>query len=92
MKFNTTNVIIGAVIIVTVLYFLKPTTEGFGFIRPSVDIDTGISKTQAQIDAENKYKGSLSTGEKFGIWIGVGFAVLIIGGVGYYIYNRNRRT
>ena len=29
MKFNTTNVIIGAVVIAIVLYFLKSSSEGF---------------------------------------------------------------
>jgi hypothetical protein len=29
MKFNTTNVIIGAAVILAVVYYLKPTNEGF---------------------------------------------------------------
>ncbi len=29
MKFNSTNVVIGAVVIAIVLYFLKSSTEGF---------------------------------------------------------------
>jgi hypothetical protein len=39
MKFNSTNVVIGAVVIAIVLYFLKPSKEGFA---PS---DDGFEKT-----------------------------------------------
>ena len=34
MKFNLTNVIIGAVVIATVIYFLKPSNEGFADSNP----------------------------------------------------------
>ncbi len=92
MKVNWTNVLIGAIVIGVTFYFLKPTTEGFGFLRPSVDIGSGAPKTQAQIDNENKYKGTFSSGEKIGIWIGIFAAVALIGGVGYYFYTRNRNA
>jgi hypothetical protein len=34
MKFNSTNVVIGAIVIAAVVYFLKPSTEGFSDSSP----------------------------------------------------------
>jgi CBS domain containing-hemolysin-like protein len=40
MKFNTTNVIIGAVVIAAVIYFLKPSNEGFADSNPGAILGT----------------------------------------------------
>jgi LPXTG-motif cell wall-anchored protein len=94
MKFNSTNVIIGIVVIATAFYFLKPTTEGFSrFFRPSTSVDIDSTpKTQEQIDRENAARNYFTTGEKIGIWIGIFVAVGLLGGVGYYFYKRNYRN
>ena len=40
MKVNWTNVIIGAVVIAAVIYYFKPTNEGFGDSNPGAIIGT----------------------------------------------------
>ena len=96
MKFNTTNVLIGAVVIAAVFYYLKPTAEGFSFLnpmRPSVDINIPTApKTQEQIDKEKAAKNMFTFGEKIGIWIGIIIGGALLVGVGYYFYKRNYRN